>query len=78
MGSAASTPLLAADVAPWHILDDEIEGTTVPVAIGDGNHVVELVADIRLDARLAVLSGVHVQGGGPNSMGTRGLRDLAR
>ena len=38
----------------------------------------EVLADVRLDGRLAVLSGMHIQGSGPNTVGPTVLRSLAR
>jgi hypothetical protein len=49
---------------------------TVYVRLTNGRDEVEIVADVELDRRCAVLRGLHILGAGPNAMGPE--RDGAR
>ena len=61
----------------WHVLDFDFGGTdTVLVVLVDGNRRIEVMADVELYRRSAVLRGLHIQGAGPNTLGVVALRGL--
>jgi len=63
----------------WCLEELEIDAAgAVRAVLRNGEHAVEFVADFELGDRHAVLSGLHVYGAGPNSLGTTGLRVLIR
>jgi len=62
--------------AVWRTLDLEVEGDTVWVPLTDGVQVIEVLADVELAGRSAVLRGLHIQGGSRNTLGQRALRKL--
>lgn len=61
----------------WQLLDFDFGGPdTVLVTLVDGNHRIEVMADVELHRDRAVLRGLHIQGAGPNTIGPAGLRGL--
>ena len=69
---------LEANVA-WTVADFDFGGTdTVFVQLSDGQRTLEILADIELGPRHAVLRGLHIQGAGPNTVGPRELLRLIR
>jgi hypothetical protein len=61
----------------WQVLDFDFGGIdTVLVTLVDGNHRIEVLADVELDRRRAVLRGLHIQGVGRNTLGPAVLRGL--
>jgi hypothetical protein len=63
----------------WRLLELEQDpaGTVRAVLVSNGQSI-EFVADFELGDRQAIFSGLHVNGGGPNSVGIAGLRNLIR
>jgi hypothetical protein len=63
----------------WFLEELELDtADAVRAVLRGGEQVVEFVADLELGDRHAVLSGLHVYGPGPNSLGIAGLRELIR
>jgi hypothetical protein len=63
----------------WRAVEVEFDNpATVYVRFTDGRDEVEIVADVELDRRCAVLRGLHILGAGPNTMGPGALRGLMR
>jgi hypothetical protein len=63
----------------WRPVDFDFGGTdTVLVTVVDGNHRNDVVADLELLGRSAVLRGLHIQGAGRNSLGLSALSGLIR
>jgi hypothetical protein len=61
----------------WHVLDSDFGGLdTVLVILSDGNHRIEVMADVELHRHRAVLRGLHIQGAGPNTLGLSTLHGL--
>jgi hypothetical protein len=61
----------------WRVLEFDFGGTdTVLAILVDGNHRIEVMADVELHRTRAVLRGLHIQGGGANSLGLAALRGL--
>ncbi len=54
------------------------DGDVAVIVLSNGKHTIELVAGIKLVGRIASLTGVHIQGPGPNMVGVAELRALAR
>ncbi len=50
----------------------------IDVWLSDGRVEVELIAIAEIDSRTAMLSGCHIQGPGPNTMGLSALRHVAQ
>ena len=64
---------------PWRTLDFDFGGDdTVLVTLVDGNHRVEVIADIELNGRRAVLRGLYILGAGRNTLGPAALLGLIR
>ncbi len=62
----------------WRTLGYEIDGTdTVLVTLTDGGRRVQVLADVELIGRTAVLRRLHIQGSGRNTLGLGTLRKLA-
>jgi hypothetical protein len=63
----------------WWVTDYDFGGTdTVLVTVTNGTDVIQFMADVEFDRRKAVSRGVHVQGGGRNTLGPAALRRLIR
>ena len=61
----------------WRTLEFDFGGTnTVLVTLTDGARVVEIVTDVEFVGRVALLRGLHIQGGGRNTLGPSALREL--
>jgi hypothetical protein len=61
----------------WRTLEFDFGGTdTVLVTLTDGVQVIEVLADVELAGRSAVLRGLHINGGGRNTLGQRAMREL--
>jgi hypothetical protein len=61
----------------WRVLQYDFGGTdTVLVTLTDGIHAIDVLADVDFIDRTAVLRGLHILGGGPNTLGPRVLREL--
>ena len=61
----------------WRALELEFGGTdTVLVTLTDGVQIIQVLADVELVGRNAVLRGLHIDGGGRNTLGQRALREL--
>ena len=61
----------------WQPVDFDFGGTdTVLVTLVDGDHRIDIVADVELSGRSAVLRGMHIQGAGRNSLGLAALYGL--
>jgi hypothetical protein len=58
-------------------LEQDPAGTVRAVLVSNGQSI-EFVADFELGDRQAIFSGLHVHGGGPNSVEIAGLRNLIR
>jgi hypothetical protein len=62
-----------------HTLEYEFDfADTVLVALTDGSRYVQLLANVELTGRIAVLRGFHIQGSGRNMLGPGTLRKLAK
>jgi hypothetical protein len=63
----------------WELLSLEASiGDVFGLRFCLGNRVIEILADVRVDGRVAILSGVHFQGAGPNTIGGGQLKALAK
>jgi hypothetical protein len=61
----------------WAVASVEFDGITVLARLSDGEIEVEILVDVvELTLTEAVLSGLHIQGPGPNSVGPR-IRSVA-
>lgn len=61
----------------WRVVDYEFDRSeTVYVRLHDGRKEIELLAELELDGRRAIVRGLHVLGGGANTMGVGELRRL--
>ncbi|MBN9561292.1 MAG: hypothetical protein J0H14_11275 [Alphaproteobacteria bacterium] len=61
----------------WTVMDVEFDGMTVLARLSDGEIEVQVLADVmELSSTEAVLTGLHIQGPGPNSVGSR-IRSIA-
>ena len=68
-------PIVPARV--WRTLEYDFGGTdTVLVKLTDGAHVIDVLADVEFAGRTAVLRGLHILGGGANTLGPNALREL--
>lgn len=62
----------------WVMLDVEITRDDLVLATVANNHTkVSFLAYVRISGRKAYLTGLHIQGTGPNRMGQRGINSLA-
>jgi hypothetical protein len=62
----------------WVIVDVEITRDDLVLATVANNHTtVSFLAYVRIAGRKAYLTGLHIQGVGPNTLGQRGINDLA-
>ncbi len=57
-------------------LELEVEGDIVLAVIEHNGAIVEIIARVQLNGRDLCLTELHVQGGGPNSLGPTALRQL--
>lgn len=63
----------------WRVVELEIDPLgAVRAILSDGNNHVEFVGDFELSGRGATIDGLHVYGGGPNSLGIAGLTGVIR
>jgi len=64
---------------PWSILRSERDpkAETLIMVFGNGSQMLEMVADFAIEERVVTLSGLHLTGNGPNSIGPAGMRALA-
>lgn len=63
----------------WRLVDFELaQGDVVLATFGRDVDILEIVADVELHARNAILSRLHIRGAGPNAVGPTALRALAR
>jgi hypothetical protein len=61
----------------WHTIEFDFGGSdTVLVTLTDGIRVVEILTEVEFVGRTAVLHRLHILGGGPNTLGSRALRQL--
>lgn len=61
----------------WRVLEFDFGGTgTILVKLTDGVQIVEVLTGVEFVGRTAVLRGLHIQGGGRNTLGTRSLLEL--
>jgi hypothetical protein len=61
----------------WRTLEYDFGGTdTVLATLTDGVHVIEVLADVEFVGRTAILHGLLIDGGGPNTLGPQALREL--
>jgi hypothetical protein len=60
----------------WRARDFDFDGTTVLVTLTDEVQVIQILADVELAGRTAVFRGLHILGGGRNTLGPRALREL--
>jgi len=62
----------------WRTLPEcDFGGTvTVLVRLTNGVHVIEVLTDVEFVGRTAVLRGLHILGGGANTLGPKALREL--
>lgn len=63
----------------WTALEYTFGGPeTILVLLSDGRQQIEVLAELAFRDNAAVLSALHVQGGGPNTLGPAALRALIR
>jgi hypothetical protein len=63
----------------WHVVEFDFGGAdTVLVVLANGNQRIHVLADVELHRAQAVLHGLHIQGGGSNSLGPAALREMIR
>jgi hypothetical protein len=63
----------------WRVVDFELaEGDVVLSTFKRDGNALEIVADVELHARNAILAHLHIRGAGPNTLGSRALRALVR
>ena len=61
----------------WQVVEYDFGGTdTVQIRLSNGTQDILILADVAFDGRHAVLSGLHIQGAGANTMGHGALRRL--
>jgi hypothetical protein len=61
----------------WRTLEFDFGGTdTVLVKLTNGAQVIEVLTDVELVGRTAVLRGLHILGSGRNTLGPAALREL--
>lgn len=53
---------------------DEMDGDVVAGALLSGAHVVRFLCRVQFEGRTVTLSGLHLDGSGPNTLGPRSLR----
>jgi hypothetical protein len=63
--------------AVWRAFELEFGGAdTVLATLSDGVQLIQVLVDVELVGRTAVLRGLHIDGGGRNTLGQRALREL--
>lgn len=64
---------------PWAILRSERDpqAETLIMVFSNGLNTLEMVTDFGIEGRVVTLSGVHLTGNGPNTIGPGALRSLA-
>jgi hypothetical protein len=61
----------------WRTIEFDFGGTdTVLVTLTDGVQVIQVLTEVTLIGRTAVLHRLHILGGGRNTLGQRALREL--
>jgi hypothetical protein len=64
---------------PWQVVGLEITADDlIDVSLSDGRTGLELMGFAKIDGPVATLSGCHVQGPGPNTLGVLVLRQVAQ
>ena len=63
---------------PWRVADLEITpDDLVSARLSNGTEAIDVLAFLHMTQRTATLRGMHIQGGGRNTMGLPALRALA-
>jgi hypothetical protein len=63
----------------WCVVQIEVgDGDTILVSCSDDVQTVEIIANLALADRTAVLRKLHIQGAGPNTLGPAALRELIK
>jgi hypothetical protein len=61
----------------WRALEYDFGGTdTVLATLTDGIRIVQVLTDVELLGRTALLRRLHIEGAGRNTLGPRALREL--
>jgi hypothetical protein len=69
-----------ADQLEWiGVVDTDSQGDLLTIEIGTPMGTISIMGEVDIVDRVVVIKGAHIQGeGGPNSLGIRNLRTLAR
>ena len=63
---------------PWRVVDLEFTpDDLVAVRLSNGNEMIDVLAYLHMTSRTETLRGMHIQGGGRNTMGVPALRAMA-